>query len=83
MAVNRISRILNSKGYHVRKSDILWILKKLDGQDEGNRLLERKMFYEVIKTAKEIRVITELLDVYRDSIEINIHGNDLLIKAHS
>ncbi|HEX7275099.1 MAG TPA: hypothetical protein VF248_05745, partial [Nitrososphaeraceae archaeon] len=68
IAAERIMRVLKANGYLVRKSDVIWILdrmtEELDKQvDEYNSILERKLLCEVITTATEIRVITELPDV--------------------
>ena len=49
--------------------------------DESNSIPERKVFCEVITTAKEIKVITELPDVSEEDININIYDNDLFINA--
>lgn len=86
IATKRIMRILNAKGYIVTKSDVLWILdhmtEVLERQvDESNSIPERKVFCEVITTAKEIKVITELPDVSEEDINISIHDNDLFINA--
>lgn len=56
--------------------------EELDRQvDESKNILERKILCEVIITAKEVRVITELPDVANEDIDINIYGNDLFINA--
>ena len=86
IAAERIMRVLKANGYLVRKSDVIWILdrmtEELDKQvDEYNNILERKILCEVITTANEIRVITELPDVSKEDIDINIYGSDLFINA--
>ena len=86
IAAERIMRVLKANGYFVRKSDVIWILdrmtEELDKQvDEYNNILERKILCEVITTANEIRVITELPDVSKEDIDINIYGSDLFINA--
>lgn len=86
IAAERIMRVLKANGYLVRKSDVIWILdrmtEELDKQvDEYNNILERKILCEVITTANEIRVITELPDVSEKDIDINIYGSDLFINA--
>lgn len=85
-AAERILRLLKANGYMVSKSEIVWILdrmtEELDRQvDEYESILEKKILCEVITTAKEIRVITELPDVSREDIDINIFENDLFINA--
>lgn len=86
IAADRIMRLLKANGYLVSKSDVIWILdrmtEELDKQvDEYNNILERKILCEVITTANEIRIITELPDVSEKDIEINIYGSDLFINA--
>jgi HSP20 family molecular chaperone IbpA len=86
IAAERIIRLLKANGYLVRKSDVLWILdrmtQELDKQlDESKSILERKILCEVISSAKEIKVITELPDVSKENIDINIYGGDLFINA--
>ena len=49
--------------------------------DKYNSILERKVLCEVIITAKEIKVITELPDVSDTDISINNYDNDLFINA--
>ena len=85
-AAERILGLLKANGYMVSKSEIVWILdrmtEELDRQvDEYESILEKKILCEVITTAKEIRVITELPDVSREDIDINIFENDLFINA--
>ena len=79
-------RVLKENGYLVSKNDVLWILdhmaEELDRQvTEARSILESKVFCEVITTAQEIRVITELPDVSRKNINIRISDNDLFINA--
>jgi HSP20 family molecular chaperone IbpA len=86
IAAKRIMRILNANGYFVTKNEVLWILDRmtevLERQvDKSNSVLERKVLCEVITTAKEIKVITELPDVSEEDIHINIYDNDLFINA--
>jgi len=84
IAAKRIMRILNANGYFVTKSDVHWIIDRmteLERQvDKYNSILERKVLCEVIITAKEIKVITELPDVSATDININIYDNDLFSK---
>ena len=86
IAADRIMRLLKANGYFVRKSDVIWILDRMTEElerqvDEYNSILERKILCEVITTAKVIRVITELPDVSKEDIDINIYGSDLFINA--
>ncbi|HJU79093.1 MAG TPA: Hsp20 family protein [Nitrososphaeraceae archaeon] len=86
IAAKRIMRLLKANGYLVSKSDVIWILDRMSEElerqiDESNSILERKILCEVITTAKEIRVITELPDVSKEDIDINIYGSDLFINA--
>lgn len=86
VAAERIMRLLKANGYLVSKSDVIWILdrmtEELDRQvDEAKSILERKILCEVITTAHEIRVITELPDVSKEDIDISIYGSDLFINA--
>lgn len=86
VAAERIMRLLKANGYLVSKSDVIWNLdrmtEELDRQvDEAKSILERKILCEVITTAHEIRVITELPDVSKEDIDISIYGSDLFINA--
>lgn len=86
IAAERIMRILKANGYHVSKSDVLWIIDRMTGElerqvDKSNSILERKVLCEVITTTREIKVITELPDVSEEDIDINIYDNDLFINA--
>jgi HSP20 family molecular chaperone IbpA len=86
IAAKRIMRILKANGYIVTKSDVLWILDRmtevLERQvDETNSIPERKVLCEVITTTREIKVITELPDVSKEDININIYDHDLFINA--
>jgi HSP20 family molecular chaperone IbpA len=86
IAAEKIIRLLKANGYFVSKSDVLWILDRMTEElemqaDESKSILERKILCEVITTAKEIRVITELPDVSKEEIDINIYGSDLFINA--
>ena len=86
IAAEKIMRILKANGYFVRKSDVLWILNSMTEElerqvNKSNSILERKVICEVITTAKEIKVITELPDVSEEDININIYDNDLFINA--
>lgn len=86
IAAERIIRILKANGYFVSKSDVLWILDRMTEElerqvDEPNNILERKVLCEVITTTREIKVITELLDVSEEDININIYDNDLFSNA--
>ena len=79
-------KILKANGYHVSKSDVLWIIDPMTGElerqvDKSNSILERKVLCEVITTTREIKVITELPDVSEEDIDINIYDNDLFINA--
>lgn len=86
IAARRIMSILKANGYVVTKSDVLWILDRMTEElerqvDESNSIPERKILCEVITTTREIKVITELLDVSEEDININIYDNDLFINA--
>jgi HSP20 family molecular chaperone IbpA len=85
-AVNRIKRFLNANGYVVRKSDIAWILNQmteaLERQiEEANGIVERQLLCEVITTAKEVKVITELPGVCEERIKMNVYDKELEINA--
>jgi HSP20 family molecular chaperone IbpA len=87
-AVNRIKRFLNANGYAVRKSDIAWILNQmteaLERQiEEANGIVERQLLCEVITTAKEVKVITELPGVCEERIKMNVYDNELEISAEN
>ena len=46
-------KILKANGYHVSKSDVLWIIDRITGElelqvDKSNSILERKVLCEVI-----------------------------------
>ena len=86
IAAEKIIRILKANGYFVSKSDVLWILNSMTEElerqvNKSNSILERKVICEVITTAKEIKVITELPDVSEEDINIGIYDNDLFINA--
>lgn len=86
IVAEKIIRILKANGYFVSKSDVLWILNSMTEElerqvNKSNSILERKVICEVITTAKEIKVITELPDVSEEDININIYDNDLFINA--
>ena len=86
IAAEKIIRILKANGYFISKSDVLWILNSMTEElerqvNKSNSILERKVICEVITTAKEIKVITELPDVSEEDININIYDNDLFINA--
>jgi HSP20 family molecular chaperone IbpA len=85
-AVNRIKRFLNANGYVVRKSDIAWILNQmteaLERQiEEANGIVERQLLCEVITTAKEVKVFTELPGVCEERIKMNVYDKELEINA--
>jgi len=87
-AVNRIKRFLNANGYVVRKSDIAWILNQmteaLESQiEEANGIVERQLLCEVITTAKEVKVITELPGVCEERIKMNVYDKELEINAEN
>jgi HSP20 family molecular chaperone IbpA len=87
-AVNRIKRFLNANGYAVRKSDIAWILNQmteaLERQiEEANGIVERQLLCEVITTAKEVKVITELPGVCEERIKMNVYDKELEINAEN
>jgi len=87
-AVNRIKRFLNANGYAVRKSDIAWILNQmteaLESQiEEANGIVERQLLCEVITTAKEVKVITELPGVCEERIKMNVYDKELEINAEN
>lgn len=86
IAAEKIIRILKANGYFISKSDVLWILNSMTEElerqvNKSNSILERKVICEVITTAKEIKVITELPDVSEEDINIGIYDNDLFINA--
>ncbi len=79
-------RLLKANGYVVSKNDVLWILDRMTEElgkqvTEAKSILEKKVFSEVITSAKKIRVITELPDVLEQDINIRISDNDLFINA--
>jgi HSP20 family molecular chaperone IbpA len=79
-------RLLRANGYVVSKNDVLWILDRMTEElgkqvTEAKSILEKKVFCEVITSAKKIRVITELPDVLEENINIRISDNDLFINA--
>jgi HSP20 family molecular chaperone IbpA len=79
-------RLLRANGYVVSKNDVLWILDRMTEElgkqvTEAKSILEKKVFCEVITSAKKIRVITELPDVLEEDINIRISDNDLFINA--
>ena len=87
-AVRRIKKFLNANGYIVRKSDVAWILNQmteaLERQiDEANGIVERQLICEVVTTAKEVKVITELPGVSEERIKMNIYNNELEIIAEN
>jgi HSP20 family molecular chaperone IbpA len=86
--VERVKSFLNSNGYFVRKSDIAWILKQMAEAlkrqtDEANGVIQRQLLCEVITTAKEVKIITELPGVSEEGIEINAYDNKLEINAEN
>jgi len=86
IAAKRIMRLLRANGYVVSKNDVLWILDRMTEElgkqvTEVKSILEKKVFCEVITSAKKIRVITELPDVLEENINIRISDNDLFINA--
>jgi len=86
IAAKRIMRLLRANGYVVSKNDVLWILDRMTEElgkqvTEAKSILEKKVFCEVITSAKKIRVITELPDVLEENINIRISDNDLFINA--
>lgn len=86
IAAERIMRLLKANGYLVSKNDVLWILDRMTEElgkqvTEAKSILEKKVFCEVITSAKKIRVITELPDVLEEDINIRISDNDLFINA--
>jgi len=87
-AVRRIKKFLNANGYIVRKSDVAWILNQmteaLERQiDEANGIVERQLICEVVTTAKEVKVITELPGVSEERIKMNVYDNELEIIAEN
>jgi HSP20 family molecular chaperone IbpA len=87
-AVRRIKKFLNANGYIVRKNDVAWILNQmteaLERQiDEANGIVERQLICEVVTTAKEVKVITELPGVSEERIKMNIYNNELEIIAEN
>jgi HSP20 family molecular chaperone IbpA len=87
-AVRRIKRFLNANGYIVRKSDVAWILNQmteaLERQiEEAKGIVERQLICEVVTTAKEVKVITELPGVSEERIKMNIYDNELEIIAEN
>jgi HSP20 family molecular chaperone IbpA len=86
--VERVKSFLNSNGYLVRKSDVAWILRQMAEAlqrqtDEANGVIQRQLLCEVITTAKEVKIITELPGVSEDRIEINAYDNKLEINAEN
>ena len=86
IAAKIIMRLLRANGYVVSKNDVLWILDRMTEElgkqvTEVKSILEKKVFCEVITSAKKIRVITELPDVLEENINIRISDNDLFINA--
>ena len=86
IAAEKIIRILKANGYFVSKRDVLWIINSMTEElerrvNKSNSIVERKVICEVITTAKEIKVITELPDVSEEDINIGIYDNDLFINA--
>jgi HSP20 family molecular chaperone IbpA len=86
--VNRIKRFLNANGYFATKSDVNWILNQmaeaLDRQiGEASGVVERQLICEVITTAKEVKVITELPGVCEQRIKMNVCDNELEINAEN
>jgi HSP20 family molecular chaperone IbpA len=87
-ALRRIKKFLNANGYIVRKSDVAWILNQmteaLERQiDEANGIVERQLICEVVTTAKEVKVITELPGVSEERIKMNVYNNELEIIAEN
>jgi HSP20 family molecular chaperone IbpA len=86
--VERIRRFLKANGYHVAKRDITQILnqmaQRLERQiEKSNGFVERPLLCEVIRFAKEIKVIAELPGAFEDSININVYDNEIEIEAQS
>lgn len=86
--VERIKNFLNTNGYLVQKSDVTWILNQvaevLDRQiEEVSGIVERQLICEVITTANEVKVITELPGVPEQRIKMNVHDNELEINAEN
>ena len=86
--VERIRRFLKANGYHVAKRDIAQILnqmaQRLESQiEKSNGFVERPLLCEVIRFAKEIKVIAELPGAFEDSININVYDNEIEIEAQS
>jgi HSP20 family molecular chaperone IbpA len=86
--VERVKSFLNSNGYLVRKSDVAWILRQMAEAlqrqtDEANGLIQRRLLCEVITTAKEVKIITELPGVSEEQIKINGYDNKLEINAEN
>jgi HSP20 family protein len=86
--VKRIKKFLNANGYLVRKSEVAWILNQmaeaLDRQiEEDSGVVERQLICEVITTAKEVKVITELPGVCEERIKMNMYDNELEINAEN
>jgi HSP20 family molecular chaperone IbpA len=51
--------------------------------DKANGLIQRQLLCEVITTAKEVKVITELPGVSEEQLEINGYDNKLEINAEN
>jgi HSP20 family molecular chaperone IbpA len=86
--VERIKKFLNANGYLFRKSDLAWILNQmaeaLDRQvEEASGIVERQLICEVITTAKEVKVVTELPGVSEERIKMNVYDNELEINAEN
>lgn len=86
--VERIKNFLNTNRYLVQKSDVTWILNQvaevLDRQiEEVSGIVERQLICELITTANEVKVITELPGVPEQRIKMNVHDNELEINAEN
>jgi len=51
--------------------------------DEANGIVERQLICEVVTTANEVKVITELPGVSEERIKMNIYNNELEIIAEN
>lgn len=51
--------------------------------EEAYGMVERQLLCEVIKTAKDVKIITELPGIIEDTIKINAYDNELEINAEN
>jgi HSP20 family molecular chaperone IbpA len=88
VSVERVKRFLNANGYQVRKSDIAWILNQMaealqSQTDTDNGIIRRQLLCEVITTANEVKIITELPGVSEEQIKVNAYDKQLEVNAEN